>query len=212
MQKKTGLWAVVAMSALSFAPQVIAPPSANAQAAALVGVVDEDKLAEKYTAYRSAIEAIDKRAQALDTQLAARELLSDTQGTSFDTLIVSPTRTPAQETQLQTLIKAGQDLRAEYTGLIAKAARTPAEETRIKTLVGLASTNATKMRSLSDTLYNNIKKAQEETDKTFTDRANSVIGQVASDKKLLMVMRQRAIIWNAPSTDITEEVVARLNK
>ncbi|HEX8552894.1 MAG TPA: OmpH family outer membrane protein [Abditibacteriaceae bacterium] len=212
MQKKTGLWAVIVMGTLCAAPSAIAPRAAHAQAAPLVGVVDEDKLAEKYTAYRSAIEALDKRAQGLDAQLAARELLADAQGTTFDTLIAKTTRTPAEETQFQNLIKSGNDLRAEYMGLLPKATRTATESARVKTLEDAARGNAGKLRTLSDSLYNDIKKQQEEIDKTYTDRANSVIGQVASDKKLLMVMRQRAIIWNAPSTDITEEVVTRLNK
>lgn len=210
--KKSGLLAALVFSVWCAAPSVIAPRVAQAQAAVpLIGVVDEDKLAEKYTAYRAAIEALDKRAQGLDQQLAARELLSDAQGTNFDTLSAKATRTADEEKQLQDLIKTGNDVRAEYMGLLPNANRTEVQTKRVKEVEDRARANAPKLRALSDTLYNDIKKQQEETDKTFTDRANNVIGQVAADKKMLAVLRQRAVIWNAPATDITDEVVKRLN-
>lgn len=210
--KKGGPLAAIVIAALCAAPSAIAPRAAHAQAAApLIGIVDEDKLAEKYTAYRTAIEALDKRAQSVDEQLAARELLSEAQGTTFDTLAPKATLTAAEDTQFKDLLKSGNDLRAEYMGLLPKATRTPAETARIKTIEDQARANAPKVRALSDALYNDIKKQQEDTDKLFTDKANNVIGQVAADKKMLAVLRQRAVIWNAPATDITDEVVKRLN-
>ena len=210
--KKGGPLAAIVIAALCFAPSAIGPRAAHAQGAVpIIGIVDEDKLAEKYTAYRTAIEALDKRAQSVDLQLTARELLTDADGAAFDALVVKAARTPAEETQLQGLMKTGNDLRAEYMGLLPKAQRTPAETARIKALEDQARNTAPKLRTLSDTLYNDIKKQQEDTDKLFTDKANNVIGQVASDKKMLAVFRQRAVIWNAPATDITDEVVKRLN-
>jgi Skp family chaperone for outer membrane proteins len=210
--KKSGLLAALVFSVCCAAPSIMAPRVAQAQAAApLIGIVDEDKLAEKYTAYRTAIEALDKRAQGLDEQLAARELLSDAQGTNFDTLSAKATRNADEEKQLQALVKAGNDVRAEYMGLLPKGTRTEAETKRVKEIEDRARANAPKLRALSDTLYNDIKKQQEDTDKTFTDKANNVIGQVAADKKMVAVLRQRAVVWNAPATDITEEVIKRLN-
>src|SRR5687768_14009431 len=142
--KKNGLLAVAAMAALCAAPSVVTPRAAHAQAAPLIGVVDEDKLGEKYTAYRTAIEALDKRAQGIDTQLAARELLSEAQGATFDALAIKATRTPAEETQFQALVKAGNDLRAEYMGLLPKSSRTPEENKRVKSIEDQARVNAPK--------------------------------------------------------------------
>jgi Skp family chaperone for outer membrane proteins len=188
-----------------------AAPAAAAQAYAF-GVVDEDKLAEKYTAYRDAVAVLDKKAQNLDSQLAARELLTDDEGKSFDALILKPTRTAAEEDTLKKLVDAGTGRRAEYTGLLARATRTDVENARIKTLEDQAKANGPKLQGMSDGLYNDIKKEQEETDKTYTERANNTIALVAADKKLTLVVRQRAVIWYSPSVDITDEVLARLNK
>jgi len=210
--KKNGSVAVlVVMSALCAAPSAMAPAAVRADAPPLIGVVDEDKLGEKYTAYRTEIEKLDKKAQAIDDQLAAREFLSDVQGASFDTLAVKATRTPAEETQFKGLAKAGMDQRVEYMNLLPKSTRTDAETKKVKATEDQVRTNAAKSRALSDQLYSDLKKQQEDIDKTFTDKANNVIGQVAADRKMLAVLRQRVVIWNAPATDITDEVVKRLN-
>ena len=42
--------------------------------------------------------------------------------------------------------------------------------------------------------------------------ANDVIALIAADKKLALVVRQRAVVWSAPTMDITNEVLSRLNK
>lgn len=208
--KKNGSLAVmVVMSALCAAPSLMA--TAHADTPPLIGVVDEDKLGEKYTAYRTEIEKLDKKAQGIDDQLAAREFMSDAQGTTFDTLAIKATRTPAEETQFQGLLKAGIDLRTQYMALLPKATRTDAETKLVKSTEDQVRANAAKSRALSDQLYSDLKKQQEDIDKTFTDKANNVIGQVAADKKMLAVLRQRVVIWNAPATDITDEVVKRLN-
>ncbi|HEX8834859.1 MAG TPA: OmpH family outer membrane protein [Abditibacteriaceae bacterium] len=210
-KRSVGLSALLGLCLMTVAPSG-AMQQAHAQATPVIGVVDEDKLAERYTAYRDAIAKLDKRAQELDSQLSARELLNDAEGKTFDELIVKATRTPAEQTQLTNLVKIGTDRRAEYMGLLPKATRTDVENARVKSLETQARDNATKLRAISDQLYNDIKKVQEETDKTYTERANNVIAQVAADKKYVVVVRQRAVIWSAPASDITEEVLTRLNK
>src|SRR5689334_4057634 len=75
----------------------------SAHAQGMVGVVDEDKLADGYTKYKNAVDAIDKRAQSLDAQIPAREFMADEEGKTFDDLVVKPTRTAAEDTKLDTL-------------------------------------------------------------------------------------------------------------
>lgn len=177
-----------------------------------MGVVDEDKLAEGYTKYKTAVDGLDKRAKDLDQQLAARELLNETEGKRFDELISKDTRSDAENTELTNIVKAGNDRRANYIELVGKATRTDAEVAQVKSMQEDAQRNAAGLQRVSDQLYNKVKQDQEAIDKQFTDQANTVIQQVAQDKKLTLVVRKRAVIWNAPSIDITDEVLTRLNK
>jgi Skp family chaperone for outer membrane proteins len=185
--------------------------SAAAQALA-VGIVDEDRLAEGYSKYKQAVEALDTRAKDLDRQLEARELLTDTEGKRFDDLITKDAPTDAEKKELETLIDSGGGRRAEYMSLMGKATRTEADNNRMKELSGQSSANSLAVRSIQDKLYDQIKKKQESIDTDHTNRANQVIQQVAADRKLTLVWRKRAIIWNAASIDITGEVLTRLNR
>ncbi|RYG58442.1 hypothetical protein EON80_27075, partial [bacterium] len=99
------------------ATTIATPRAAQAQTVA-IGVVDEDKLADGYKKYKDAVDAIDKRAQNLDSQIPARELLSDEEGKQFDTVIAAPNPTADQTKQLDALVKSGMDKRATYMGLV----------------------------------------------------------------------------------------------
>lgn len=189
---------------------VVAPRAAHAQAVSM-GVVDEDKLADGYKKYKDAVEAIDKRAQNLDSQIPAREYLSDEEGKQFDTLILVAAPSAPQTTQLQTTIKSGMDKRAAFMGLIGKSNRTPEETARMKAMQDQAARNAPSLRTVSDGLLAAIRQQQDDTDKLYTDRANSVIAQVAADRKFMMVVRKKALVWSLPTIDITDEVLKRLN-
>lgn len=188
----------------------LAPRAAHAQAVSM-GVVDEDKLAEGYKKYKTAIEVIDKRAQDLDGQIPAREYLSDAEGKQFDTLIVKTSPTAKENTDLQGIIKIGLDKRAVFMGLIGKSNRTAEETVQMKALQDQAARNTPALRGTSDALLAAIRTQQDETDKLYTDRANSVIAQVAGDKKFALVVRKKALVWSLPTIDITEEVLKRLN-
>jgi Skp family chaperone for outer membrane proteins len=192
------------------AATTIAPQAAHAQATG-IGVVDEDKLADGYKKYKDAVDAIDKRAQSLDSQIPARELLNDEQGKSFDTLIALPNPTADQSTKLKALVDAGMENRATYMGLVGKANRTPEETTKMKAMQDQMTKNGPGLRTLSDSLLAAIRQQQDDTDKQYTERANSVVAQVANDKKCTVVVRKKALVWSSETVDITEEVLKRLN-
>jgi Skp family chaperone for outer membrane proteins len=177
-----------------------------------IGVVDEDKLALGYEAYKKAAAALDKRVQDLDGQLESRQFMSQAEGQRFDTLVVKTSRAAADDQALQAAVDAGMKRRAEYSGLLPKAVKTATETARIKELEEVAKGNQASFRKIYDELYNKIKKDQEETDQKYTKMANDVIAKVASDKKLSLVVRQRAVVWSAPAIDITNDVLTRLNK
>ena len=189
-----------------------AAPVAQAQALpSTVGVVDEDKLADGYKQYQTAISDLDKRAQGLDTKIPAREYLNDTEGKAFDSIIVLSTLSPAQQAQLDGLVKTGNDRKAEYIGLVGNANRTPADNARLKELQDIAAKNGPELQRLSQNLLEAIRKQQDSVDKQYTDKANSVVIQIASEKKLVAVLRKKALVWSLDNIDITDDVLKRLN-
>lgn len=198
---------------LAFGATTVAPRAAQAQAAATlaIGVVDEDKLADGYKKYKDAVSAIDKRAQGLDAQIPAREFLSDEEGKNFDNLIVLPNPTAEQNTRLQALIKTGMDKRAGFMSLVGKATRSDKENTDMKGLQDQMTKNGPALRAVSDALLAAIRQQQDDTDKLYTDRANSVVAQVAAEKKLVLIVRKKALVWSTDTIDITEDVLKRLN-
>ena len=200
--------------ALSFSFSALAPAPAQAQVGALpatVGVVDEDVLATDYKEYQNAISALDKRAQDLDEKIPAREYLDDKEGTLFDTLIVLPTLTPTQQTQLNGLIATGKAKKAELTNLVGNPNRTSKDEARRLELQALSTRNDPNLRKISQGLVDSLRTEQSKVDEFYTARANTVVTQVAAEKKMVAVMRKKALVWSADNIDITQEVLRRLN-
>ena len=196
-------------SALALSPVA---PVAHAQALpSTVGVVDEDKLADGYKEYQNALASLDTRVQTLQNRLPAREYLNDTEGKAFDSIIVLPTLAPSQQTQIDGLVKTGADRRAEFLSLISNASRTPANNARLKELQDMATKNGPNLQTLSQSLLDSMRKLEEDVEKKYTDKANSVVIQVASEKKLNAIIRKKALVWSADNIDITDDVLKRLN-
>jgi Skp family chaperone for outer membrane proteins len=200
---------------IQFALALCALLSAGASAWAQpvsIGIIDEDKLASGYTRYREALVRLDREAQESDAKLLAREMLDGDQAKRFDALIVKEERKAAEATELENLVKAGNARRAEQLGLMGKVNPTEADRKRLDELNGLSQINVTALRVLQENIFEVVNARQKKIDQENTDRANTVIQQVAADKKLALIWRKRAIIWSAPSVDVTDEVLARLNK
>ncbi len=188
--------------------------AAHAQNMAL-GVVDEDRVGDKYEQFIKAITGLDEQARELDREkMPAREFLDEAQGARFDILVlksVAGVLKANEGAELQGLVDTGKKRRDEWTGLLSLANKT-GKEARIKELQDLAAKNSTAVTKIANDLFDAIKKRQEEIERQYTDRANDIIKQVAAEKKLAMVMRKKAVVWNSPEVvDITEEVIKRLN-
>ena len=177
-----------------------------------VGVFDEDKLAEGYTKYREAVIAFDDQTRKLDSQLEARELLQGDALKRFDILVAQEKRSAAEETELDNLVKAGGARRAEFIGLIGKNNRSKDDEKRLEELNTIMGGNALTLSALQDALFSQLKQKQDRIDTENTDRAQNVIERIASEKKLILVWSKRAVIWSAPTVDITADILAALNK
>ena len=190
---------------------LVAGSAARAQSPG-IGIIDEDRLAQGYTRYRDSLVNLDKQAQEMDGKLQARELMDTASAKRFDALLLKETRNAAEEKEMEELSKRGTALRAEQLGLIGKVDRSEADNTRLEQLNGAAQLNSGALQGLSDKLFETYKARQTKIDDENTDKANKVIEQVASDHKLALVWRKRAVIWNAKALDITDEVLGRLNK
>lgn len=176
-----------------------------------VGVIDEDKLAAGYTAYKKASDALEARTKILDDQIPAREYLSEAEGKDFDRLILLPNPTPAQSTQLQTLVTAGRSKIATFMGLAGKANKTSKDLADIKALQEQSAKNQPALRALSDSLLALLRQQGDDTDKLYADRANNTVAAVAAERKFLFIARKKALVWSSPTIDITDEVIKRLN-
>lgn len=177
-----------------------------------IGVLDESKLSDNYTKYQDAMKVIDQKAQDLDEQLKARDLLSADEGTKFDTLILKKDRTADEQTQLDALIKSGHDRRAELLTLSGKATRTEDETKRIAELQNSLKANGDAVQKLQDALLKSLLDEKHSTEKQYTDLANTTVINVAKDKKLTLVLSKSAVVWHAPAVDITDDVLKQLNK
>jgi len=203
-----GLLALLCLSCLGSA--------ARAQNVTL-GIVDEDKVGDKYEKFIKAISGLDEQARDLDrAKMPAREFLNEGQGSRFDELVlksVAGVLTAAETAELQSLVEAGMARRNEWTGLVSRANKTEAENKRIKELQDMAAKNSSAVTKIANDLFDAIKKRQEEIERQHTERANEIIKEIAAEKKLAVVMRKKAIVWNSNDVvDITDEVIERLNK
>lgn len=203
---------VLATLALSGATLSINPTQAQAQTVQ-IGVVDEDKLADGYKKYADAVASIDKRAQDLDKKIPAFEFLDANESKKFETAIkasVAPNAPASAE--LDALVAKGLDRRATYTVLVGKAVRSTQETADMGVLTGYSTSNRVALSQLSEQLLQIVRQQQDDTDKTYTENANNVVAQIAAEKKLLMIVRKKALIYSADSVDVTGDVLNRLNK
>jgi len=198
------------IGALALCSMVWTAQSAQAQAIT-VGVIDEAKLGQEYKKYKEAMDANEKKADEVEGKLSARELLTEAEGKQFDEIIRKETPSAAEKTSLDNLVKSGTNRRAEYLGLVGQVSRTDAQTARMKALESDAQRNTAALQKLMDDIFNDLKKERAKIEQDNLDKASKVIADVASDRKLSMVISKRSVIWNAPALDITDAVLAKLN-
>ena len=214
LQNKRTIWTKVGLSLCVVTGTTFTGVITPARAAdpVVIGVLDESKLGKDYVKYRSELDDLTRRADVLDKQLAARNVMNETEAKRFDKLILQTTRTPAEETEFQALIKVGADRNVDLTGLIGKAQRSADEEARLKLFQGYVKTNTSALRRLEDDLMQDLSTKGDAANKKYLDLANDMVKKVAIDKKLTVVLPRDAVIWFTPTLDITEEVLSRLNR
>lgn len=204
---------MVGFGCLAAAPRMVRAADAPAAAPTIaIGVIDEDKLGSKYVEFQDALKEIDKRAQGFETQLDARRRLEEKDGKRFDELITKPKLAADEQKEMDEFVRKSNDRKNEYLGLVGRVTRTDADNARIKALQEVEQGNQTTVDRLENSLLEQLKKSQEETFDKYMDNANKVIEQAAESKKLQLVVRKRALIWSAGALDITDEVLAKLNK
>lgn len=177
-----------------------------------LGVLDEAKLSDEYTAFQEAMKAVDQRAQNLDEQLKARDLLDEKEGGRFDTLIIKLDLSEEEQKELDELLKSGNGRLNELQSLSGKASRTDDDNARVEELRNILKTNAGSTQKLQDELLKGLLDQKHETEEKYIKQANNTVAEIAKQKKLDLVLSKGAVVWNAPSVDITEDVLKKLNK
>lgn len=177
-----------------------------------LGVLDEGKLSDEYTSFQEAMQAIDQRAQNLDEQLKARDLLDAKEGERFDTLIIKLELSEDEQKELDGLLKSGNDRRNDLQSLSGKASRTDEDNARVEELRNILRTNTDAAQKLQDELLKGLLDQKHKTEEEYIKRANDTVAEIAKQKKLDLVLSKGAVVWNAPSVDITEDVLKKLNK
>jgi len=205
------------VAALAVGTPLLAPASplsrpALAQAAPVVGVVDGEKINNNFPKLKAALDAIEKRKQALRSQLDGRVFIAEADTKRFDELILKAPRTPAEDTELDALAKKGNDRRTEYNALIAKAQKSDADNARIKSIEDESQRTAPSLQRVIDQIDQAVVKDEQETEDRFRAQIVQAVEQVANEKKLLVVVGKQAVAWSSATVEITDEVVARLNK
>jgi Skp family chaperone for outer membrane proteins len=177
-----------------------------------IGVVDGVKINDGFTKLKNAMTDIDKRKDQLRTQLDARAFMGETEAKRFDELIVKNNRSDAENQEVERLVKAGNDRRTEYNTLIGKEQKNDADKTRIKALEDDATKTGQSFEVVVKTLDGAISKQELETEDQFRTQIIKAVEQVATEKKLVLVVGKQAIAWNSQTIEITDEVLTRLNK
>ena len=177
-----------------------------------VGIIDEAELAEGYTSYKNAKNALDERLQKLDAQVPARQWLDEKDTARFDVLVKKDSLTTIENTELTNLVKAGLDRNNRYIQLAAKPNRSDAEVAEFKKIEESVAKNRQGTRALQDELQNAMQTRDETLDKDYANKALGVIKLIAEQKGLLVVMRKAAVVWSNNSIDITQEAIKLMNK
>lgn len=205
------------VAALALGAPIVLPGSplvqvAQAQAAPVIGVVDGEKINSNFPRLKAALEAIEKRKQTLRSQLDGRVFLGEADTKPFDTLILKAGRSEAEEGQLNALAKKGAERRDEFNTLFAKANKSAGDSARIKAIEDESTKTAPALQRVIEQVDAAVIKQEQETEDRFRAQIVQAVEAIANEKKLLVVVGKQAVAWSSATVEITDEVVARLNK
>ncbi len=186
--------------------------AAQAQAAPVIGVVDGEKINNNFPKLKAALDAIEKRKQTLRAQLDGRVFLAEADTKAFDALILKPNRTADDEAQLAALAQKGNARRDEYNALVAKATKSADDTARIKAIEDESQKTAPTLQSVIDTVDQTVVKQEQDTEDQFRAQIVQAVEQVANKRKLVVVVGKQAVAWSSATVEITDDVVAILNK
>ena len=190
------------------APRVLAQPNA----AVSIGVVDDDAVSEKYVKYNETFDNLKKRGDAIEELANTRALLKDDEAASYEPLVLKAAPTADDTTKLAAFTKTAETRRAEYTSLNGKVEKNDADKVRIKELNDLFQGNGKKSDELYQKLRTALDKQVVDARKQYSDNVKKVVGDVAKERKFTLVVMASSVMWNAPTVEITDEVLKRLNK
>ncbi|HEY3284972.1 MAG TPA: OmpH family outer membrane protein [Armatimonadota bacterium] len=180
-----------------------------------LGFVDVKRTINEYKKaadYAKSLETFRAELQKPLTELESGMLLDEGQRNDLKTLLAKPQRSAAEEQKLTALQTQNQNNETELRRLEALPNPT-AEETRKKTeFINRMNDQNTKAATLNDRLSKQYAAKQQELDNQVRTDIQAAIDSVAADQGVDVVIDKEAVLHGSKEKDITDAVIAKLNK
>lgn len=208
--KRHALLALAALCATTW--MSVATPRVMAQPAAVsIGIVDDEMVSDQYVKYNAAFDDLKKQGDSIEEYANTRALLKDDEGTAFEPLVLKSAPTSEETEKIKAFTKIANDRRAEYTTLNGKVEKKADDTKRINELNELFKGNGTKSDALYQKLRADLDKRVNDSRKLYSDNVKKAVADIAKAKKLTVVVMASSVMWNAPSIEITQDVLKKLN-
>lgn len=209
------------LAAVGLVLAALAAGPARAQAAPAVGTVDMGRINEEYQAIQqltTQYQGFVREQQAKLAERAKTRLLNDAELKEYLDLSQFGAPTDANKQKLASLAQQS-DTREEQLAELEQKTRDAAEQKEYDDLSAVAKARGAELRKLEEDLTQAVSAKREELLKVIQDSVNAAIKSVAEQKKLSLVLAKAALIAESSGapvvlyggTDITEEVLAKLN-
>ena len=183
-----------------------------AEAQAVWGYVDMEKLAAGYKAMQDLNQQFQTFAAQQDAQFEQRQkarMLSDEEQREFLDLATAAAPTETRDKRLQELEDLSNQRERRLLDLRENKPRTPEEEKEYQYLSGISEKKMAELVAMKQDQEKVVRAEYERLSKIVTDGLDAAVKAVAEQQKLAIVVRKDMVLWGG--VDITDAVLAKLN-
>jgi Skp family chaperone for outer membrane proteins len=182
-------------------------------AAAKIGIVDVSRVEDEYTEVKDATTVVNALEASLTDILKMRQkysLLSPQELDELEKLTGLEKPEDKDKQRITELSKKGDDLAAELETLRNKKDPTDADKARLTELTAASTKSSTDVEARRAEYATKVQGKQKELLDKLTDKMNAAIAELAQQKSFWVVVAKPVTLWGG--TDITDELIAKLNK
>ncbi len=183
-----------------------------AEAQAVWGYVDMEKLAAGYKGMQDLNQQFQTFAAQQDAQFEQRQkarMLSDQEQREFLDLITAAAPTETRDKRLKELEDLSNQRERRLLDLRENKARTPEEEKEYQYLSGISEQRTAELVTMKQDQDKVVRAEYDRLSKIVTDGLDAAVKAVAEEQKLAIVLRKDMVLWGG--ADITDAVLAKLN-